>query len=61
MGLVTVITIWYLIISRAVFAALSGHYRVSWTGELWSLTPLLGEFLFVYLLTNNWLKSRSRG
>lgn len=61
MALITIITLWYHIVSRSVFAAVFDYYGVSWSGKLWPLCPLLGEFLFVYLLVTNWLESDSRG
>lgn len=61
MGLVIVITLWYFIVSRAVFAAVFDHYNVSWSEELSSLAPLWGEFLFVYVVTTAWLEKHSRG
>lgn len=61
MTLTLILITWYFIVSRAVFAAVFDHYEVSWSGDPWSLAPLWGEFLFAYLLTTQWLESRSRG
>jgi hypothetical protein len=51
----------YLVVSRAMMAAVYDHYRVSWSPSLWALAPVVGEFLLVYVLTIEWLEKDSRG
>lgn len=51
----------YLIVSRAMIAAVFDHYNPSWDKSPWALLPVVGEFLLVYVLTIEWLEKDSRG
>ena len=51
----------YAVVSRAMMAAVFDHYNRSWDKSLWSLAPVVGEFLLVYVLTIEWLEKDSRG